>query len=253
MFPRLSLLAAVLLPFIGGVAPCQAQEKLVLASGAQGNWETAAAELGRSSGIFRKHGLEVELLWTQGGGETQQAVTSGSADIGIGLGLAAVMSAYAKGAPVRPVANAMTGPDVYWYVPAASPIQSLKDAAGKTMSFSTVGSSTYIAVLGLRKLFLDSFVLLLRSFHGLAFVQSLAFQVLGSGTLALNFRSCICDSFSGIHDLISQRPSLATAAARGAGNHCLLQRLQCVGNELEVLSCSKRNSISLRCRGTFGL
>ena len=153
MFPRLSLLAALLLPLTGAIAVCQAQEKLVVASGAQGNWETAAAELGRSSGIFRKHGLEVELLWTQGGGETQQAVTSGSADIGIGLGLAAVMSAYTKGAPVRPVANAMTGPDVYWYVPAASPIQSLKDAAGKSMSYSTVGSSTYIAVLGLRKLY----------------------------------------------------------------------------------------------------
>ncbi len=131
----------------------QAQEKITIASGAQGNWETAAAELGRSSGIFKKHGLDVQLLWTQGGGETQQAVTSGSADIGIGLGLAAVMSAYTKGAPVRPVANAMTGPDVYWYVQANSPIKSLKDAAGKSMSYSTVGSSTYIAVLGLQKLY----------------------------------------------------------------------------------------------------
>jgi NitT/TauT family transport system substrate-binding protein len=131
----------------------QAQEKLTIASGAQGNWETAAAELGRSSGIFKKHGLDVQLLWTQGGGETQQAVTAGSADIGIGLGLAAVMSAYTKGAPIRPVANAMTGPDVYWYVPANSPIKSLKDAAGKTVSYSTLGSSTYIAVLGLQKLY----------------------------------------------------------------------------------------------------
>ena len=153
MFRRLSLLATLVLSVAIHPAIGKAQEKLIIASGAQGNWETAAAELGRSSGIFRKHGLDVELLWTQGGGETQQAVTSGSADIGIGLGLAAVMSAYAKGAPVRPVANAMTGPDVYWYVPAASPIQSLRDAAGKTMSFSTVGSSTYIALLGLRKLY----------------------------------------------------------------------------------------------------
>ena len=148
----LRLLSAFLLS-VSLCASAHAQDKLVIASGAQGNWETAAAELGRSSGIFKKHGLDVQLLWTQGGGETQQAVTSGSADIGIGLGLAAVMSAYSKGAPVRPVANAMTGPDVYWYVPANSPIKSLKDAAGKTMSYSTLGSSTYIAALGLQKIY----------------------------------------------------------------------------------------------------
>lgn len=133
--------------------PAQAQDKLTIASGARGNWETAAAELGMRSGIFKKHGLDVEVLWTQGGGETLQAVTSGSADLGIGLGLAAAMSAYVKGAPVRPIANASTGPDIYWYVPAASPITSLKDAAGKTMAYSTMGSSSYVALLGLRKLY----------------------------------------------------------------------------------------------------
>ena len=57
MFPRLSLLAAVLLPFIGGVAPCQAQEKLVLASGAQGNWETAAANWGAVPGFSANMGF----------------------------------------------------------------------------------------------------------------------------------------------------------------------------------------------------
>lgn len=142
--------------FIGllfGTSLVQAAEKITIASGAQGNWETAAAELGRRSGIFAKHGLEVDLLWTQGGGETLQAVTSGSADIGIGLGTASVLSAFVKGAPIRAIANATTGPDVYWYVPVASPIQSLKDAAGKTMAYSTVGSSTYVALLGLKKLY----------------------------------------------------------------------------------------------------
>ncbi|MDB5649313.1 MAG: aliphatic sulfonate transporter [Hyphomicrobiales bacterium] len=147
---RTIILAATLV----ACAPlAQAQTKLTIASGARGNWETAAAELGQRSGLFKKHGLDVQVLWTQGGGETLQAVASGSADIGIGLGLAASMSAFVKGAPVRPVANASTGPDIYWYVPAASPIKSLKDAAGKTMAYSTMGSSSYMALLGLRKLY----------------------------------------------------------------------------------------------------
>jgi NitT/TauT family transport system substrate-binding protein len=139
----------LLVAALGSIQMARAQETLKIASGAQGNWETSPAELGRRLGIFHKHGLDVELLWTQGGAETQQAVVAGSADIGIGLGLGAVMAAYAKGAPIRPVANAMTGPDVYWYVPAASSITSLKEASGKTMAYSTIGSSSYVALLGL--------------------------------------------------------------------------------------------------------
>ena len=37
--------------------------------------------------------------------------------------------------------------DLFWYVPAASPIKSIKDAAGKTIAYATTGSSTNLAVL----------------------------------------------------------------------------------------------------------
>jgi NitT/TauT family transport system substrate-binding protein len=127
-------------------------EPLKLAIGQRGNWENAAPHLGQAQGIFRKHGLELELLYTQGAGETLQAVISGSADIGIGVGMAGTMSAFAKGAPIRAIANSTTGAhDLYWYVPAASPIKSMKDAEGKTIAFSTNGSSTNLTVLGLIK------------------------------------------------------------------------------------------------------
>ena len=125
-----------------------AEETLKLAIGQRGNWENAAPELGQRAGIFKKHGLELELLYTQGAGETLQAVISGSVDIGVGVGTAGVMGAFAKGAPVRALANSTTGADdLYWYVPAASPIKSLKDAADKTIAYSTTGSSTHLAVL----------------------------------------------------------------------------------------------------------
>jgi NitT/TauT family transport system substrate-binding protein len=69
-------------------------------------------------------------------------------DIGIGVGTAGVLGSFAKGAPVRAIANSMTGADdLFWYVPAASPIKSIKDAAGKTIAYSTNGSSTNLAVL----------------------------------------------------------------------------------------------------------
>jgi NitT/TauT family transport system substrate-binding protein len=125
-----------------------AEDTLKLAIGQRGNWENAAPELGQKAGIFKKHGLALELLYTQGAGETMQAVISGSVDIGIGVGTAGVLGAFAKGAPVRAIANSTTGADdLFWYVPATSPIKSIKDAGGKTIAYSTTGSSTNLAVL----------------------------------------------------------------------------------------------------------
>ena len=139
------LLAVFLLTAAAGA---MADDVLKLAIGQRGNWENAAPELGQKAGFFKKHGLTLELLYTQGAGETLQAVISGSVDVGIGVGTAGVLGAYAKGAPVRAIANSMTGADdLFWYVPAASPIKTLKDASGKTIAYSTTGSSTNLAVL----------------------------------------------------------------------------------------------------------
>jgi NitT/TauT family transport system substrate-binding protein len=148
MFYRIIAVAAVL---AAGLSAQQAaaQEKLRLAIGQRGNWDTSLPELGTQKGIFKKHGLELEMLYTQGSGETIQAVISGSADVGLAAGHTGVMAAFDKGAPVRPISNSMTGADdLYWYVPANSPIKSIQDAGGKTISYSTRGSSTNVAVLG---------------------------------------------------------------------------------------------------------
>jgi NitT/TauT family transport system substrate-binding protein len=128
-----------------------ADDQIKIAIGARGNWETAAAELGQNAGFFRKRGLGLDLLYTQGSGETQQAVISGSVAIGIGLGTTSVMNAFAKGAPLRAIGNASTGSSEYWYVPGNSPLQSMKDAAGKTIAYSTIGASSHLEVLGFLK------------------------------------------------------------------------------------------------------
>ena len=146
--PRLLLRALAACALAAACALSHAQDTLKLAIGQRGNWENAPPELGQRAGIFRKHGLNLEILYTQGGGETMQAVISGSVDIGVGVGTAGVMGAFAKGAPVRAIANSTTGgDDLFWYVPASSPVKSLNDAAGKTIAYSTTGSSTNVAVL----------------------------------------------------------------------------------------------------------
>lgn len=139
--PRLIAAAALVLL----AAPAAfAQDKLKLAIGQRGNWDTSVSEVGQRTGIFKKHGLELEILYTQGGGETQQAVISGSVDIGVAAGIMGVLGAYSKGAPVRIIGAETTGgQDLFWYVKADSPIKSLKDTAGKTLAYSTNGSSTH--------------------------------------------------------------------------------------------------------------
>ena len=144
------LIAAAVTFSVPGSA--QAQDQLKLAVGAPHNWENQPAALGQQAGIFKKHGLVLDLLFTQGSGETMQAVIAGSVDIGTGVGTYGAMGAFAKGAPVRAIGNATTGAhDLYWYVRADSPIRSIKDAAGKTIAFSSTGSSTNVIVLGLIK------------------------------------------------------------------------------------------------------
>jgi NitT/TauT family transport system substrate-binding protein len=151
MFRHLCVaLAAV--AFAAALPVAHADDTLKIAAGQRGNWDTTIAEVGQQAGIFKKHGLTLEILWTQGGGETQQAVISNSVDIGVAPGIMGVLSAFAKGAPVRIIGAETTGAsDLYWYVPATSPIKSLKDTEGKTIAYSTNGSSTHGVVTAFMK------------------------------------------------------------------------------------------------------
>jgi NitT/TauT family transport system substrate-binding protein len=127
---------------------------LKLAVGAPNNWDSGVPEIGQRAGIFKRHGLDLELLYTNGGGETLQAVISGSVDLGIGAGTGGVLGAFAKGAPVRILLAGTTGAsDLFWYVPAASPLKSFNELAGKTVAYSTNGASTHVTLLALIKHF----------------------------------------------------------------------------------------------------
>lgn len=132
-------------------APAHAEDTLKLAIGQRGNWDTAVTELGQRAGIFKKHGLVLDMLYTSGGGETQQAVISGSVDIGTAAGVMGVLSAFSKGAPVRILGAQATGAADFWYAKSDSGITSLKDTDGKTIAYSTNGSSTHSIVLAFVK------------------------------------------------------------------------------------------------------
>src|SRR5882724_3622108 len=149
---RANLIAGALALALLGATAASAEDTVKLAVGQRGNWDTSVSEIGQRAGIFKKHGLVLDLVYTQGAGETQQAVISGSVDLGIAAGVMGVLSAYSKGAPVRIISAETTGAkDLYWYVKADSPVKSLKDTDGKMLAYSTNGSSTHGIVTAFMK------------------------------------------------------------------------------------------------------
>jgi len=111
-----------------------AEDTLRVAAGLAGTWENSFSELGQNAGFFKRHGIALDVFYTQGAGETQQAVISGSADVGTGVGAFNTFGAFMKGAPIRVIAATHTG-----------------------VAYSTAGSSTYATVLAFQKVFGVSF------------------------------------------------------------------------------------------------
>ena len=143
------LISAALLPSVA-----HAQDELKIAIGQRGGWEQCVSELGQDKGFFKKHGLKLELLYTQGSAETLQSVISNSVDIGIGLGTHGMLAAFAKGAPIRGVGGSFTSADEqFYYVAADSPVKTMKDADGKTIPISTNGSASNMFALHLARHF----------------------------------------------------------------------------------------------------
>ena len=74
---NLRLMAAalgLLLPLaVTGMQPAAAEDQLKLAIGQINNWENQAPTLGQDAGIFKKHGLVLDNVGTNGAGETIQA------------------------------------------------------------------------------------------------------------------------------------------------------------------------------------
>ena len=128
MTRRGALAAVVAVALLASASPAPAQvaanDTLRVAVGQLGLWAVDGPRLGQRAGIFKKHGLALDIFGTSGGGETLQAVISGSADLTVGIGTAAVLRAYSKGAPTRIIGANFTGAgDLYWYVRADSPIR----------------------------------------------------------------------------------------------------------------------------------
>jgi NitT/TauT family transport system substrate-binding protein len=148
MLRRFLVLIGLLWVAAAGSGTAMAADLLKLAIGQRGLWDSAIAELGQGAGIFGRQGLDLQVFYTAGGGETQQAVIAGSADVGVATGTLGVLGAYAKGAPIRIIAGEATGTAEYYFVRADSPVRTMRDiTAAMTFAYSTNGSGTHITAL----------------------------------------------------------------------------------------------------------
>ncbi|HEV8015263.1 MAG TPA: ABC transporter substrate-binding protein [Stellaceae bacterium] len=98
-------------------------------------------DVGNDAGIFKKHGLDLQIINLEGGSKLVQAMTAGSVDIGIGAGIQ--MAFVVRGAPMIAVCeDTTTLPYFSIGVPYDSPIKTLDDLKGKIIGVSNSGALT---------------------------------------------------------------------------------------------------------------
>lgn len=99
-------------------------------------------DVGVKTGIFEKHGLDVEIQNFSGGGKMHQAAAAGAIDIGVGAG--PELALIAKGAPEIAIAN-VVAPATFLgvAVPVDSKAKTLADLKGTKIAVSSNGSFTY--------------------------------------------------------------------------------------------------------------
>jgi NitT/TauT family transport system substrate-binding protein len=128
-----------------------AEDVLKLAIPQKGAWESAVPELGQQAGIFKKHGIVLELRYTADSPETEATVVSGGTDIGLGVDTMAALRAHSRGTPVRIIGANLTGDTTYWYVLASSSIKAVADLVNRTVAYASNGSSSHYDLLDLLK------------------------------------------------------------------------------------------------------
>ncbi len=142
-----------MLVLCAAVPAAHAQDTLKVAAGQRGNWDTTIAEVGQRAGIFKKHGLDARDPVDAG-----RRRDAAGGDLGQRRHRRRARASWAccprtrRARPCASSARETTGAsDLYWYVPANSPIKSLKDTDGKTIAYSTNGSSTHGIVTAFMK------------------------------------------------------------------------------------------------------
>jgi len=139
---RLSIYAAAIIGLVLAGSAADAQTTLRLGKAQANQFAFVPADVGVEAGIFKKHGIDLEISSFSGDAKEMQAVAAGSIDVALGGGPA--FATIVKGVPMKAVAAEANAPNtIFLVVLKDGPIQSPDDLKGKTVSVSTAGSLTY--------------------------------------------------------------------------------------------------------------
>lgn len=136
-----AIYAALLAFAVSIIPPTASAETLRVGKAGREAFSFAPAEIGVETGIFKKHGLDLQISAFGGDARVQQAMTADGIDIGLGSGPG--LAFIVKGSPVKGIA-AMAGPPLLFalMVRADDSVKTADDLKGRKVGVSTVGSVT---------------------------------------------------------------------------------------------------------------
>ena len=133
--------AAGLLVCISAAALPASAETLRVGKAGRDAFSFVPVDIGARTGIFKKHGLDLEISSFAGDARIQQAMAADSIDVALGSGPG--LAFIEKGSPVKGIA-AMAGPPLLFalVVRADDSVKVADDLKGRKVGVSTVGSVT---------------------------------------------------------------------------------------------------------------
>jgi len=139
---------ATLAAFASG--PSLAADKLRVGKASPTSSPMLPVDVGVKTGIFARHGLEVEIVNFGGGAKLHQAEAADAIDIGVGAG--PELALIAKGSPELAICNA-TLPPLFIGIAVGedSKLRSLAELKGAKLGITSVGSLTYWLALELAR------------------------------------------------------------------------------------------------------
>src|SRR3569833_1727423 len=94
---------------VAGLSASAIVVSLRVAVAQRGFWDSTMVDIVQSQGFFKAEGLDIEILYTEGGASTLTPVLAGSIDVAMSNGILGVIGAFSKGAPVRVISAEGTG------------------------------------------------------------------------------------------------------------------------------------------------
>src|SRR5262249_42085287 len=138
---RLALTLSILAALAGAIpaSPAHAETTLRVGKAQAENFTFIPADVGAETGIFKKHGLAIEIVNFTGSARLQQGLAANGVDIGLASG--PELAFIAKGAPVHAVAAMADAPFVGNIVSLKDgPVRTVDDLKGRLVSVSSAGS-----------------------------------------------------------------------------------------------------------------